>query len=144
MRNFFEYIRTALFPLLVLYVPIGLFFLWGGLIMFMMGEWLLGLCEVGIALFPTLVLFVAYQADRKVESVWVRSLLIYGTWIIILWGGIFALSSVIGGASMAVTENPGYNHSREYGDLSFVWIVWGQPILLLFAWQGVRKLKKKE
>ena len=144
-NSFIEYSWNAFGALILWWVPVVLFFGWGGLIMFMMGEFTLGFYEIGIVLFPIPLMFLAYLADRVVKSTFLRWLIIYCFWFIIAFIICFVFISALGGMSMAAVENPNLWPQRlnSYKSASLKGTLFAQPLILAVSFFGLYRLRKK-
>ena len=134
-KQFFEYLRNAFEPMFILWIPIVLFFGFGGLLSFISRDFLLGFYEIGIVLFPIPLLLIAFFADRVSKSIWVRGLIIYFVWFIVSLIIYFVFLSMIGGISMAVAEGVAgsfWQRMADYFTGSMRGVLFTKPIVIFF------------
>lgn len=115
----------------------------GGIMLFGIVEIASSLSFIGIAIFPIPLAFVAFLADKASRSLFLRALIVYCFWCIVLGVALFTFCSSIGGVSMAVADGIVDSLANECFVFSMKGILYLQPIIILFTAIGTYKIKRR-
>jgi len=141
-KIFFEYAWDGFTALILWWIPIILFFGWGGLLSLMFGDYSLAFYELSIVLFPIPLLLLCYFADRYSKNIFVRGFIIYGFWCIVAFVTCYVFTAVLGGFSVEGSPLSFSQRNSNYLVWALQDLVWLQPIIIILTVIGTYRIRK--